>query len=52
MSKWSEEFAKQYKTTANVKRIKEEMKKIQDHKDMDKILSEVIKGKWKRKVKV
>jgi len=53
MSKWANEFADQYQTKGNVKRLTQEIKdasnKDKFQKKIDKALSEVIKGKHKRK---
>ena len=52
MSKWLDRFTEEFKTTKKVKQLTEEIKKMEDHRNMDKILSEVIKGKWKKKGKM
>ena len=51
MSKWSDDFEANFKTTKKVREVKENMEIARDHREMNKILSEVIKGKWQRKGK-
>ena len=51
MSKWVDEFTAQFKTTKKVREVKESMEIARDHANMNKILSEVIKGKWQRRGK-
>ena len=49
MSKWSEEFIATYGTTGKVKEIMNQMEKIVYQKEIEKKLSEVAQGKWKRR---
>lgn len=53
MSKWEKEFIEQYHDTGTLKRLTKEIKdainKDKIKKDIDKAISEVIKGKWKKK---
>jgi len=42
MTKWKDDFAKKYKTTSNVSKITKQRK-------IDKTITEVTQGKWKRK---
>lgn len=49
MSKWRDEFSASYGTTTNVKRITKEIQKECSDKEMDKIFSDTIKGKYKRR---
>jgi len=51
MSKWADDFIEQYKETGTVKKLTEEIKKATHLKFIDQKLSEVIKGKWKRRSK-
>ena len=44
MTKWKDDFDKKYKTTSNVS-------KLTKQKKIDKTISEVLQGKWKRKGK-
>lgn len=49
MSKWRDEFSASYGTTTNVKRITKEIQKECSDKEMNKIFSDTIKGKYGRK---
>lgn len=53
MSKWSDGFIEQYKDVGTVKRLTREIKDAINKKkikeEIDQTLTEVIKGKWKRK---
>jgi len=53
MSKWSEEFVEQYKDTGTVKKLTKDIKDAWDkdkrQKEIDQAISEVIKGKWRKK---
>ena len=49
MSKYMDGFVDNYKTTKKVREVTEHLKKIEKDKKMDKLLSEVIAGKWIRK---
>ena len=51
MSKWMEDFVEQYGETGTVKRLTDEINKANNLKEIDKKLSEVIKGKHKRRSK-
>ena len=53
MSKWRNDFINQFKDTATVRRLTNDIKNAIDkdkrQKEIDKKISEVIKGKWKRR---
>lgn len=55
MSKYSEQMERTFKDTGRMKKLTEELKNKRDkklcQKEIDKTLSEVIKGKWKRRFK-
>lgn len=51
MSKWSEDFIDQYGDTGTLKRLTQEIKDAGDQKEVERQLSEVIKGKHKRRCK-
>jgi len=52
-SKWADDFTRKYKDTGTVKRLtcdlKDAINKKKRQREIDKTISEVIKGKWKRK---
>jgi hypothetical protein len=51
MSQWSDDFEETFKNTRRVRELTQEMKIMEYQKMIDKKLSEVIKGKWKRRYK-
>ena len=51
MSKYMDEFEKTYPTTKKIREVTKQLKKIEENKKMDKLISEVIAGKWKRRGK-
>jgi|TARA_Y100000310_G_scaffold59038_1_gene54365 hypothetical protein len=55
MSKWADEFVEQYSTVGNLKKITDEVKRAREGKDLkediDKTISDVLKGHFKRKGK-
>jgi len=51
MSKYSDDFISTYRTTRKIREVTEELKKIEEGKKMNRIMSEVIAGKWVRRSK-
>jgi len=55
MSKWSDQFVAQYKETSTVRDLTKEIKNAIDKKrsqdNIDRLVSEVIKGKHKRRMR-
>ena len=55
MSKWSEDFIVKYGETSTLKRLTRDIKNADSkklgEKNMDRVISEIIKGKYKRRCK-
>ena len=51
MSRWSDDFEQEFDTTGTIKRLNKEIHAERFKRGMDRVVTEVIKGKHKRRSK-
>jgi len=51
MSKWRDDFEQEFDTTGTIKRLNKEIHAESIRREMDRVVTEVIQGKHKRRAK-